>query len=75
MVRWNTIFIVHEHNFPCSVYQWAHKARIAGLRKIDYYNEINKSNLAVKYEISKGTARGYMRIYRDVNNLSPQNRV
>jgi len=40
-----------------------------------YNNEITKSDAAVKYGISEGTARNYMRLYRDINNLPPKNRV
>lgn len=32
-----------------------------------YNNEISKSDAAIKYSISEGTARDYMRLYRDVN--------
>ena len=28
-----------------------------------------------KYKISEGTARDYMRLYRDVNGLPPKNRI
>jgi len=40
-----------------------------------YNNEINKSDAAIKYSISEGTARDYMRLYRDVNGLPPKNRI
>lgn len=40
-----------------------------------YNNELSKSDAAVKYGISEGTARDYMRLYRDVNNLPPKNRI
>ncbi len=40
-----------------------------------YNNEISKSDAAVKYSISEGTARDYMRLYRDVNGLPPKNRI
>ena len=40
-----------------------------------YNNEISKSDAAVKYNISEGTARDYMRLYRDVNGLPPKNRI
>ncbi len=40
-----------------------------------YNNEITKSDAAVKYGISEGTARNYMRLYRNVNNLPPKNKV
>lgn len=40
-----------------------------------YNNEISKSDAAIKYRISEGTARGYMRLYRDVNGLPPKNRI
>lgn len=40
-----------------------------------YNNEINKSDAAIKYRISEGTARDYMRLYRDVNGLPPKNRI
>lgn len=39
-----------------------------------YNNEISKSDAAIKYKISGGTARDYMRQYRDVNGLPPKNR-
>lgn len=39
-----------------------------------YNNEINRSDAAIKYKISEGTARDYIRLYRDVNGLSPKNR-
>lgn len=40
-----------------------------------YNNETGKSDAAVKYGISEGTARDYMRLYRDVNGLPPKNRI
>ena len=40
-----------------------------------YNNELSKSDASVKYSISEGTARDYMRLYRDVNNLPPKNRI
>ena len=40
-----------------------------------YNNEISKSDAAIKYRISEGTARDYMRLYRDVNGLPPKNRI
>ena len=40
-----------------------------------YHNEISKSDAAIKYSISEGTARDYMRLYRDVNGLPPKNRI
>lgn len=40
-----------------------------------YNNEISKSDAAIKYSISEGTARDYMRLYRDVNGLPPKNKV
>ncbi len=40
-----------------------------------YNNEISKGDAAVKYSISEGTARDYMRLYRDVNGLPPKNRI
>lgn len=40
-----------------------------------YNNEISKSDAAIKYKISEGTARDYMRLYRDVNSLPPKNRI
>ena len=40
-----------------------------------YHNEISKSGAAIKYSISEGTARDYMRLYRDVNGLPPKNRI
>ena len=40
-----------------------------------YNKEINKSDAAIKYRISEGTARDYMRLYRDVNGLPPKNRI
>ena len=40
-----------------------------------YNNELSKSDAAVRYGISEGTARDYMRLYRDVNNLPPKNRI
>jgi len=40
-----------------------------------YNNEISKSDAAIKYKISESTARDYMRLYRDVNDLPPKNRI
>jgi len=40
-----------------------------------YNNEMSKSGAAIKYKISEGTARDYMRLYRDVNGLPPENRI
>ena len=40
-----------------------------------YNNELSKSDAAIKYSISEGTARDYMRLYRDVNGLPPKNRI
>lgn len=40
-----------------------------------YNNEISKSDAAIKYRISEGTARDYMRLYRNVNGLPPKNRI
>jgi len=40
-----------------------------------YNNEISKSDAAIKYKISEGTARDYMRLYRDVNGLPPKKRI
>ena len=40
-----------------------------------YNNELSKSDAAIKYSISEGTARDYMRLYRDVNSLQPKNRI
>ncbi len=40
-----------------------------------YDNELSKSDAATRYGISEGTARDYMRLYRDVNNLQPKNRI
>ena len=40
-----------------------------------YNNEISRSDAAIKYKISEGTARDYMRLYRDVNGLPPKNRI
>ena len=40
-----------------------------------YNNELSKSEAAIQYKISEGTARDYMRLYRDVNNLPPKNRI
>ncbi len=37
-----------------------------------YNNEISKSDAAIKYSISEGTARDYMKLYRDVNGLPPK---
>ncbi len=46
-----------------------------GIGKQIYNNEISKSDAAIKYRISEGTARDYMRLYRDVNGLPPKNRI
>ena len=35
-----------------------------------YNNEISKTDAAIKYSISEGTARDYMRLYRDVNETA-----
>ncbi len=40
-----------------------------------YNNELSKSDAAIKYKISEGTARDYMRLYQDVNNLPPKNKI
>ncbi len=40
-----------------------------------YDNVLSRSDAAAKYEISEGTARDYMRLYRDANGLPPKNRV
>lgn len=40
-----------------------------------YNNEISRGDAAIKYKISEGTARDYMRLYRDVNGLPPKNRI
>ncbi len=40
-----------------------------------YNNEISRSDAAIKYKISEGTARDYMRLYRNVNGLPPKNRI
>ena len=40
-----------------------------------YNNELSKRDAAIKYSISEGTARDYMRLYRDVNSLPPKNRI
>lgn len=40
-----------------------------------YNNELSKSDAAIKYGICEGTARDYMRLYRDVNGLPPKNKV
>jgi len=40
-----------------------------------YNNEIRKSDAAIKYNSSEGTARDYMRLYWDGNNLPPKNRI
>lgn len=37
-----------------------------------YEGELSRYQAAEKYEISDHTARDYMRLYRDVNNLSPK---
>lgn len=39
-----------------------------------YNSEINKSDAAKMYGISEDTARTYMRMYRDRNNLVPKNK-
>ncbi len=38
-----------------------------------YDGEISRYEAAEEYEISEQTARGYMRMYRDVNHLPPKN--
>ena len=35
-----------------------------------YNNEISKTDAAIKYSISEGTARDYMRLYRDANETA-----
>lgn len=40
-----------------------------------YNNELSKKDASIKYSISQNTARDYMRLYRDVNNLPPKNRI
>lgn len=40
-----------------------------------YRNALSKSDAAIKYSISEDTARDYMRLYQDVNGLSPKNRI
>lgn len=40
-----------------------------------YNNEISKSDAAFRYGISEGTARDYMRLYRDVHALPPKSRI
>ena len=40
-----------------------------------YNNEISRGDAAIKYKISEGTARDYMRLYRYVNGLTPKNRI
>jgi len=40
-----------------------------------YNNEIRKSDAAIKYRISEGTARDDRRLYRDGNGLLPKNRI
>lgn len=40
-----------------------------------YHNALSKSDAAIKYSISEGTVRDYMRLYRDVNGLPPKNRI
>lgn len=40
-----------------------------------YNNEISKSDAAIKYKISEGTARVYTRLYRDANGLPPKKRI
>lgn len=43
-------------------------------RKI-YHNELSKREAAGQYGISLDSARDYMRLYRDVHNLPPKNRM
>ena len=38
-----------------------------------YEGEITRFQAAQKYDINDNTARNYMRLYRDTNNLSPKN--
>lgn len=40
-----------------------------------YDNVLSRSDAAAKYKISEGTARDYMRLYRDANSLPPKNRI
>lgn len=40
-----------------------------------YNNEISKNDASMKYGISPSTVRDYMRLYRDVNNLPPKNKI
>ena len=40
-----------------------------------YNNEISRGEAAEQYGISMETARVYMRLYRDVNQLPPKNRT
>ena len=51
------------------------RQEILDIGKQIYNNEISKSDAAIKYKISEGTARDYMRLYRDVNGLPPKNRI
>ena len=38
-----------------------------------YEGEITRFQAAQEYDINDNTARNYMRLYRDTNNLSPKN--
>lgn len=40
-----------------------------------YNNELSRKDASIKYSISQNTARDYMRLYRDVNNLPPKNSI
>ena len=40
-----------------------------------YHNEISRGEAAEQYGISMETARVYMRLYRDVNQLPPKNQT
>lgn len=40
-----------------------------------YHNEISRKEAAEQYGIRMETARGYMRLYRDVNQLPPKNQA
>ena len=40
-----------------------------------YDGEISRSQAAKEYDISEPTARNYMRMYRDANNLPPRNKT
>ena len=40
-----------------------------------YHNEISRKEAAEQYGISMETARVYMRLYRDVNQLPPKNQT